>query len=540
MMRNSNFSQTGYLTRFYLRRDWLKIVIWMIGLVGLMGVGGGKFDGLYGTKAAMDSIVSTLKTPAMVSLFGPFTAQQPYNVALIFAMEMMVFMGLFMAMMNIYFAVRGTRAEEDSGILELIRAHSVGKYAPLLASIMELLIINVVTGILESLSLMAANMTGADSAGSWLFGLGLAAVGFMFGVFSLLMAQLSDNARGATMLSYLVLALLYLVRMMTDVSNPDYTWWSPFCWIEKLSVYDQNNWWPLFAMLGVSLVTIVVTFYAYAHRDVTAGLIATRPGRKRASVLLAGPFSLIFRLERTSFFVWMIGMFVLGVSYGSIFGTVGDIMKSNPAMAGLLGENAVNAANQTVILNFAALLSIVFVVLGTVPALQIVLKLNGDERKGWLEQIHAKSISRLRLYCSYVVMALITGTLALLLGILGMYAAGQSVMDSPLPLSRFLRSFYGYLPALLVTVGIGAVLAGLLPRLQSISWIVPIYGFISLYLGELLGLPKWALKLTPYGWINKVPLHNVQWNMTWELLVLALVLFIIGFIFYRRRDMVEN
>ncbi|WP_252902356.1 hypothetical protein [Paucilactobacillus hokkaidonensis] len=182
-MRNSSFSQAGYLTRFYLRRDWLKIVIWMIGLVGLMGVGGGKFDGLYGTKAAMDSIVSTLKTPAMVSLFGPFTAQQPYNVALIFAVEMMVFMGLFMAMMNIYFAVRGTRAEEDSGILELIRAHSVGKYAPLLASIMELLIINVVTGILESLSLMAANMTGADSTGSWLFGLGLAAVGFMFGVF---------------------------------------------------------------------------------------------------------------------------------------------------------------------------------------------------------------------------------------------------------------------------------------------------------------------------------------------------------------------
>lgn len=540
MMRNSSFSQAGYLTRFYLRRDWLKIVIWMIGLVGLMGVGGGKFDGLYGTKAAMDSIVSTLKTPAMVSLFGPFTAQQPYNVALIFAVEMMVFMGLFMAMMNIYFAVRGTRAEEDSGILELIRAHSVGKYAPLLASIMELLIINVVTGILESLSLMAANMTGADSTGSWLFGLGLAAVGFMFGVFSLLMAQLSDNARGATMLSYLVLALLYLVRMMTDVSNPDYTWWSPFGWIEKLSVYDQNNWWPLFAMLVVSLVTIAVTFYAYAHRDVTAGLIATRSGRKRASVLLAGPFSLIFRLERTSFFVWMIGMFVLGVSYGSIFGTVGDIMKSNPAMAGLLGENAVNAANQTVILNFAALLSIVFVVLGTVPAMQIVLKLNGDERKGWLEQIHAKSISRLHLYCSYVVMALITGTLALLLGILGMYAAGQSVMDSPLPLSRFLRSFYGYLPALLVTVGIGAVLAGLLPRLQSISWIVPIYGFISLYLGELLGLPKWSLKLTPYGWINKVPLHNVQWNMTWEFLVLALVLFIIGFIFYRRRDMVEN
>ncbi|WP_137597585.1 ABC transporter permease [Paucilactobacillus kaifaensis] len=539
-MHNSDFSQAGFLTRFYLRRDWLKIVFWLIGLVGLMGAAAGKFDGLYGTKSAMNSIVTTLKTPAMVAMFGPFTANPPYNSALIFATEMMVFMGLFMAMMNIYFAVKSTRAEEDSGILELVRAHCVGKYAPLLAATIELLIINLITGVLETLSLIAANMTGADNTGSLIFGLGLAAVGFMFGGFTLLMAQLSDNSRGATMLSYLILALLFLVRMMTDVSNPDYTWWSPFGWIEKLSVYDENIWWPVFAMLGVAILTVGVAFYAYARRDVTAGLLATRPGRTRASALLAGPFTLIFRLERTSFIVWMIGMFVLGASYGSIFSTVGDIMKTNPMMAKLMGGSAVDAANQTVILNFAALLSIVFVVLSTVPAMQTVLKLNTDERKGWLEQIHAKSISRLHLYCSYVAVALITGTLGLLLGILGMYTAGQSVMDAPIPLDRFLRAFYGFLPAQLVTIGISALLMGVVPRIQAISWIVPIYGFISLYLGGLLDLPKWATHLTPYGWVNKVPLRAVQWNLTWELVLIAVVLFVLGFIFYKRRDMVEN
>lgn len=539
-MRNSNFSQAGYLTRFYLRRDWLKIVVWLIGIVGLMGVAAGKFDGLYGTKAAMNSIVSTLKTPAMVSLLGPFSAPAPYNPALIFATEMMVFMGLFMAMMNIYFAVRSTRAEEDSGILELVRAHAVGKYAPLLAATLELVIINVITGILEALSLMAANMTGANNLGSWLFGFGLAAIGLMFGSFSLLMAQLSDNSRGATILSYLVLGVLFLARMMTDVQNPDYTWWTLFGWIEKLSIYDENTVGPVFAMLGVSLAAIIVTFYAHAHRDVTAGLIATRPGRKHASVFLTGPLALIFRLERTSFIVWMIGMFVLGISYGSIFGTVGDIMKTNPMMAQLMGASAVNSANQTIILDFASLLSIVFVVLSTVPAMQTVLKLNGDEKKGWLEQIHAKGISRLHLYCSYLAVAVITGLLGLLLGILGMYTAGQSVMDSPIALTRFLRGFYGYFPAMLVTLGISAVLAGLLPRLQVLSWLLPAYGFISLYLGGLLDFPKWATDLTPYGWINKVPLHAVQWNVTWSLVALAVILFVLGFIFYRRRDMIEN
>lgn len=538
-MRNSNFKQAGFLTRFYLRKDWFRIIVWLVCIVGLMGVAAGKFDSLYGTKSAMKSIVTTLKTPAMVSLFGPFTAQPPYNSALIYAMEMMVFMGLFMAMMNIYFAVRSTRAQEDSGVLELIRAHGVGKHAPLIAATAELFIINLFIGILEALSLIAAKMDGADAAGSWLFGLGLAAFGFMFGCASLLMAQLSDNSRGATILSYLVMGLLFLLRMLTDVQNPDYTWWSPFGWIEKLAIYETNNWWPVGAMLIGALLMIMIAFYAQAHRDVGAGLIVTKPGRKRASVVLAGPFSLIFRLERTSFIVWMIGMLVLGASYGSIFGTVGDIMKTNPMMVQLMGGNAVDAANRVVILNFASLLAIVFVVMSTIPAMQTVMKINGDERKGWLEQIHAKSVSRLQLYCSYIAVALITGVLGLLLGILGMYAAGQSA-DVHISLDRFLQAFYGYLPALLVVVSATAVLAGLLPRIQTISWLLPAYGFISLYLGGLLDLPDWAVNLTPYGWVNKVPLHNVQWDLALEMTALALILFIVGFICYKRRDMVEN
>lgn len=538
-MRNRNFSRAGFLTRFYLRRDWLKIVAWFTGVVGLMGVAAGKFDSLYGTKTAMMSIVTTLKTPAMVSLFGPFTAQPPYNAALIYAMEMMVFMGLFSVMMNIYFAVRSTRTEEDSGVLELVRAHSVGKNTPLIAATMELLIINLLVGVLEALSLLAAGMDGADAEGSWLFGFGLAAFGFMFGGMSLLMAQLSDNARGATILSYLVLGILFLIRMLTDVQNPDYTWWTPFGWIEKLNIYNGNAWWPVGLMLLGAAIVIFGAFYAQSHRDVGAGLFVTRPGRKRASAVLMGPFTLIFRLERTSLIVWLLGMFVLGASYGSIFGTVGDIMKTNPMMAQLMGNSAANAANRTVILNFASLLSIVFVVLSTIPAMQTIMKINGDESKGWLEQIHAKAVSRLRLYCSYIAVAVIIGTLGLLLGILGMYAAGQSAAVD-ITLGRFLQAFYGYLPALLVVMSVTAVLAGLMPRLQTISWLLPIYGFISLYLGGLLDLPDWALRLSPYGWVNKVPLHHAQWNLTLAMIVLAVVLFIIGFVFYRRRDMVEN
>ncbi|ANK58905.1 ABC transporter permease [Loigolactobacillus backii] len=539
-MRNSQVSQSGYLTRFYLRRDWLPIGLWLLGIVGLMGAAAGKFDGIYGTQSALASIVTTLKSPAMVSLFGPFIAKAPYTPAAVYAAEMMVFMGLIVAMMAIYFAVRNTRTEEDNGILELVRAHAVGKQSPLIAATLELLIINLMVGVLSALALQGAGMTGSNTTGDWLFGLGLAAFGFMFGTFSLLMSQLASNSRGATSLSYLVLGALYIARMLTDVQNTDATWWTVYGWIEKLAIYGKNNWLPIVLMLLLAIAVLGVTFFASAKRDVTAGLLPSRPGRQRASRLLAGPFSLVFRLERTSLIIWMIGLFVLGVSYGSIFGTVGDLMKANPVMAKVLGTAAVNVANRTVILNFAATLAIIFAVVGSIPAMITVLKLNSDERKGWLEQLHAKHVSRARLYSSYVVVALINGIMALFLGVLGMAVAGTASMTHPLTITRILRAFVGYLPALLVVLGITAVLVGLLPRLQALSWVVPIYGVFSLYLGGLFDLPKWAKQLTPYGWVNRVPLSRIQWGTFWWMTGLAVILLLIGYYGYAHRDLLEN
>jgi len=71
-MTNTNYAKTGFLLRVYLRRDWLKIMLWLIGVVGLMAGAAGKFDTLYGSSKAMNSIITTLRTPAMVSLLGPF------------------------------------------------------------------------------------------------------------------------------------------------------------------------------------------------------------------------------------------------------------------------------------------------------------------------------------------------------------------------------------------------------------------------------------------------------------------------------------
>ncbi|WDF82624.1 ABC transporter permease [Lacticaseibacillus pabuli] len=539
-MLKNNFARTGLLLRTYLRRDWLRILLWFLGLAGIMVAAAGKFDSLYGDPKALASISSTLKLPAMVSMFGPFTAAKPYNPAIIYAAEMMVFMGLFTAMMNIYFAVKNSRAEEDTGVSELISAHAVGRSAQLLAVTIEILLINLVIGVVEALGLQSAGMTGADANGSWLFGMGLAFFGIMFAAISLLCAQVVSSGRSATMLSYGVMGILYVARMATDVQNPDLTWFTVFGWIEKLNIYVTNTWWPLTLMIGFAVIVFGITFAIAMQRDVGSGILPQGNGRKNASPLLAGPFGLIARLERTSTIVWLIALFGLGASYGSIFSKVGDLLGSNPTMAKLIGNAAVTAANKTIVLSFAATLAVVFAVVSVVPAMMTVMRLNTDESKGYLEQLHARGISRLRLYSSHMAFALIVGSIALFLGIIGMGIGGNASMAHAIPLTRFLRSFVGYWPAFMVTIGFTALLAGALPRLQSVAWVVPIYGIMSTYVGKILDFPKWAMKVSPFGWVNQVPLKSINWGMAGWMSALGIVMMLAGYFFYRQRDLKIN
>lgn len=539
MTQSSQMVQTGYLTRMYLRHDRFAIIIWLLGIVSMVAAGASKIIGLSGNDKQMASLVTALDTPSMAALFGPLTTVKPITTAAIFAASMMVFTGLLMAIMNIYFAIRNTRTQEDNGVLEMVRAHSVGRQSPLLATVYELLIINGATGVLSAVTLQAINMDGADLTGDWLFGIGLAVFGFMFGTFTLLLSQLASNSRGATTMSYSLLGLLYLFRAMTDVQNVKYTWWTVFGWVEKIDPYGKNRVVPILDMLGLTAVVLIVTFVISSERELGAGLLPDRPGSGRASFLLAGPVTLVFRLERTSMIVWFVGLAVYGVSMGTLFNTVGDMMTNSPMIAKIMGPAAAASVGRTTTLQFAALMSVVMAIGASVPAIATMLRLNSDERKGWLESIHARSVSRHHLFSAYTLVGTVAGLLALFAGTFGMALGSQGAKD-PFAISRLMRSFWAFSPAVLVVIGIVAVVLGLLPRLQQVAWVIPIYALLSIYLGGLLDFPEWTKKLTPFGWINKVPLKTIQWDQAGWLVLLSAVLILTGDYLYQRRDLIDN
>jgi ABC-2 type transport system permease protein len=227
-------------------------------------------------------------------------------------------------------------------------------------------------------------------------------------------------------------------------------------------------------------------------------------------------------------------LFVFGAAYGAIFDSLGQISATNKTMAQVLNTSG---GTHQIALNFMGLLSVMFAVAATIPALLLIFKLKTDETKGYLEQVNARAVSRLRLFSSYFGLALLFATLVFAAGLYSVYVAESVTMKAPLAWSLFVTSFWGYLPAIYATLGIGALLVGLLPRLTNLSWLLLYYAFFTLYFGGLFDLPKWRLKLTPFGLVPALPTHDIDLTIVFTLL--AIFVFLVGadYYSYRHRDL---
>ena len=61
-------------------------------------------------------------------------------------------------------------------------------------------------------------------------------------------------------------------------------------------------------------------------------------------------------------------------------------------------------------------------------------------------------------------------------------------------------------------------------------------GVLAGMFGVLLGLPAWALKLSPFGWTPKVPAEDISLAPLLGLVVVAAALLIAALAAFRRRD----
>lgn len=97
------------------------------------------------------------------------------------------------------------------------------------------------------------------------------------------------------------------------------------------------------------------------------------------------------------------------------------------------------------------------------PALFMILKVRGEEKKNRVEHLLARSVSRPSIMISFLSMSIVTGFSMLFLSAVGIWSAGLAVMDGPLSFGLVFTAALSYYPAVLAMIGVAALLLGLAP-----------------------------------------------------------------------------
>ncbi|MGP4107710.1 ABC transporter permease [Virgibacillus sp. L01] len=525
------YNKTGRLSWLIVRLDRIRIPLWLIGLSFFTLIVPPAFASLYPSQADRDVMAETMMNPAMTAMVGPGNLEN-YTLGAMNAHQMLLMTALVVGLMSILLVTRHTRANEEDGRTEMIQSLPVGRLSNLNATLLVLCVTNVVLALITSLGLYALGIESMGLEGSLLYGAALGATGIFFAGVTGLFAQLSESSRGTIGFSITVLIIAYLVRAIGDVSNETLSGFSPLSWVTSTEVYSSNNWWPILLLIGTSIILFILANYLNAIRDLEAGFLPAKPGRKYAAPLLQSPIGIAFRLQRIGTISWAIGLLLMGLSYGSIFGDLESFFEGNEMLEKMLASKEGFSVTE----QFIPKLMIVMALLSTVPPVMAVNKLHGEEKKGRIEHLLGRAVSRTRLMASYLTISVVNGFVMLSLAALGLWGAGTAVMEEGLSLGMVYGAAIVYLPAMVVSISIAVLLIGFVPKWISFIWLYVFYSFVVLYLGGIFQFPEWVGNLSPFGHIPQLPIEDMNFMPVIILTLIAIILLIVGFIGYNKRD----
>ncbi len=537
MLKRDSFLGTGILSKFIVRRDRIRLLIWLFGLAIFVAVLVPVFEDILLVSSDMTAIIETMKNPAMIAIVGPVYGEANYTLGAAYANYMLVFSAMFAGVMNIFLVSRHTRQDEELGRMEIIRSLQVGRLSNLASTLLVALIANVLLSILCFAGLYLLRGEGMSFMGCVIFGASMGVVGMFFAASTAVFCQLTSNNRTAMGLSFGFFMFLYVLRGIGDVSNETLSLISPLGLILRTENFVNDYFWPIAVVKVITIVLILFALWLNGNRDLGSGLLPERQGRRHASSLLSSNLGLAIKLLRTSFIVWGLTLFILAGMYGSVFGDLEGYLNSSDILRSMF-EQMGSTASFTQL--FTTMLMSIMSVISTVPVLNFMNRLSTEEKNGYTEHILSKSVSRYSQMLSYLIIALIASVVYQLLSAYGFWSVGSMVLEDIAPLSEFIKASLLYLPAVWVMIGLSALLIGVLPRITSLIYVYLGYSFLVVYLGKLLDIPSWTLSLTPFGSIPAYPIEEVNWNKLIILVVISVFLTIIGFISYRKRDIKEG
>lgn len=518
----------GPLLRFLLRRDRVYLPVWVLAIVTLTYASTAAVRRTYDTPAEITSYAANMGTsPASIAMAGPAVALEEIGGILVYETSLTALLGV--ALMAIFTVVRHTRHEEDAGRVELLGSTVVSRHAVVTAAV--------------TVSALASALVGAGVAGAFLaekqpvtesvlYGASIVAMGLVFTAVAAVAAQLMSHGRGAIGASLATLAVAFGLRAIGDVQESFWSWLSPMGWSQQVRTYDDNRWWPLTLSVVLTVVLLVVAVVFESRRDLGAGLVPARPGPAEASASLGSVVGLTWRLQRGSVLGWSVGLFTMGLLFGSFSESIENMIEDNPTFA----EYFAQTGARSIVEAFFATAMLLMAIGASGFAVSSALRTRTEETADRLEGVLATAVSRPRWLLGNLLVTLVGTVVVVGLGGLGVgiaYALTGGGADEAWRMTGFALA---YLPGPLVLAAVAVVLVGWAPRAAGAAWAALALVFVVGWLGGLLELPRWVTDLSPFTHLPAVPAEDLRVLPPLVLGGLTLAAVAVGLAGFRRRD----
>lgn len=521
----------GTMVRLVVRRNRVRLVVWVVVLVGMLAYVASYYRELFGTQESLDDFAALSDTPGIKALTGLSPVADTLGGAVWTKSWMTI--ALSLAIGVAFLVVRNGRADEEAGRTELLRSRMLGVHAYGAASWLVNGLLCVVVGLGVALASISGGLDpeGAGIAGSLVLGASVTGVGLVGLGVGAVAGQVATTSRGANALASGVLIGCYVLRMIGDLGDGALSWASPIGWGQRMEPFGSNAWWPFGLLLVLSAGLVAVAAAIQSRRDLGAGLLTERPGRPGAPLSFTRPIGLGLRLQRGPILGWTVTVLLCGLLFGSIIEAMTDLIadaEAGPARDFMRGTGV--DALLAMLASMMGLLTAVF-------ATQSAVSLRADEASGIVEPQLAGALSR-RAWAWQRLLIPVVGTAVLLAAggaILG--AVHGSLSADPGAPGTLAGAALAYWPAVMVLVGVAVALFGWLPRVAvPLTWGFMAAMWFATMLGEVFGLPDWLVDALPFSAVPYVPLEPMSWTPIVVLTLVAAGLAWSGVERFARRD----
>jgi ABC-2 type transport system permease protein len=519
------------LTRLILRRDRVRIPIWVGSVTALIVISGASLRSTYDTPVAIHRYVEVAgDNPALVVFAGPGYGFDDPNIGVVLVNETLLWGAIAAALMSIFMVVRHTRAEEESERADLVRSSVVGRHAGLFAAIAIAVAMNLAVFVPTVVGLVAE---GYAAPGSIALAASIAVVGIVFAGVTAVAAQFVDSARGALGWASAGLGGAFAIRAVGDVGGNWASWASPLGWALAVRAFAEERWWTLLLGAALTVALTAVALDLSTRRDLGSGLVTEHGGPSHAAPWIIRPAGLALRLQRAAIIGWTIGLLVTGLVFGAVGNDVGRLLEDNPDLTKYLEQFAgvsITDAYFTTAMQMMALLASGF-------ALSSILRARTEEMAGRAEPIIATSTSRTAWWAGQLAITAAGTVLVTVAGGLGVGIAYGIVVGDAGQVPRLAVASLVTLPAVFVLVGVALALYGLMPRWVLVVWgvfaVVVVIGIFA----ETLRLPQWVRNLSPFEQLPDVPARGIAVVPLVALCAVAAALAVAGWRGFCRRDL---